>query len=539
MPPFQILASLARQSSSALFVSAWIATQVISHCPAAHATPPNLVVILADDLGYADLSCFGGKIATPNLDRLAADGVRFTDAHSSSSVCTPTRYGLLTGRYNWRSRLQRGVLGGLSPRLIEPDRITMAEWLRRQGYHTACIGKWHLGMDWQVKPGGRVTELGIESRDQVFAVDYAAPIESGPNSVGFDHFFGISASLDMVPYAYIENDRVTEFPSEDRDFPMMLGREPGRTRQGPTAPGFDAADVLPMLAKKSVEYIDSRVAASDGDGSPQPFLLYVPLASPHTPILPTERFIGQSGINPYADFVIETDWAVGEILAAVDRHGLTDQTMFVFTSDNGCSPQADFDTLSRHGHLPSGPLRGHKADLFEGGHRIPLIVRYPGHATPGLVSDQLICLTDLFATAAEAVAGSDRVGHDEFAAGTAEDSFSFFGALRADSVPSLPRPSLVSHSINGSFAIRLGDWKLLLCPDSGGWSQPRPGSLEARELSGYQLYHLGEDLGEQNNRIEQEPELAQKLLKHLQEIIDDGRSTPGVPQMNTVTVEIR
>jgi arylsulfatase A-like enzyme len=415
----------------------------------------------------------------------------------------------------------------------------MAEWLRRQGYHTACVGKWHLGMDWQLKPGGRVTEFGIESRDQVFAVDYAAPIESGPNSVGFDHFFGISASLDMVPYAFIENDRVTEFPSEDRDFPMMVGREPGRTRRGPTAPGFDAVDVLPMLAKKSVEYIDSRVAANGGKSQPQPFFLYVPLASPHTPILPTERFIGKSGINPYADFLMETDWAVGEIMAAVERHGLADQTMFIFTSDNGCSPQADFATLAQHGHLPSGPLRGHKADLFEGGHRIPLIVRYSGRATPGFVSDQLICLTDLFATAAEAVAGSDQVGHNEFAAGLAEDSFSFFGALRAGSAPSHPRSSLVSHSINGSFAIRVGDWKLLLCPDSGGWSQPRPGSPAAKELSEFQLYHLGEDLGEGNNRIEQEPKLVQELLSNLQQIIDDGRSTPGVPQKNAVVVEIR
>ena len=314
------------------------------------------MIILADDLGYADASCYGGKIRTPHIDRLAAEGMRFTDAHSTSSVCTPTRYGLLTGRYNWRTKLQRGVLGGLSPRLIEPGRTTLASLLKEQGYHTACIGKWHLGMDWTVKPGADVAELSIESREQVFNVDFEQPIANGPNSVGFDYYYGISASLDMVPYVFIENDRVASLPTEDRDFPMMHDRTPQRrTRKGPTAPGFDAADVLPVIARKSVEYIGQRAAeAREG----QPFFLYVPLASPHTPILPTPEWQGRSGMNPYADFVMQSDWAVGEILAALDRHKLTDQTFVVFTSDNGCSPEAKFDELAAQGHHPSGPLRG-------------------------------------------------------------------------------------------------------------------------------------------------------------------------------------
>ena len=209
-------------------------------------------MVLADDLGYGDVRCFNpeGKIATPNLDRLASQGMRFTDAHTSSAVCTPTRYGLLTGRYNWRTKLQRGVLGGLSPRLIEPGRMTVASLLKQHGYHTACVGKWHLGMDWVLRPGKEVAELNIESREQVWNVDYARPIANGPNAVGFDDYFGISASLDMVPYTFIRDDRVTVLPTEDRDFPLMLGRDRGRCRQGPAAPGFEVMDVLPELSRR-------------------------------------------------------------------------------------------------------------------------------------------------------------------------------------------------------------------------------------------------------------------------------------------------
>lgn len=493
---------------------------------------PNVVVVLADDLGYADVSCYGGKISTPHIDRLAATGMRFTDAHTSSSVCSPTRYGLLTGRYNWRSRLKRSVLGGLSPRLIEPDRVTLAGFLQGQGYHTACIGKWHLGMDWKLKPGKEVTPLGIEPREQVFNVEYGAPIANGPAAVGFDYFFGISASLDMVPYAYIENDRVTELPTEDRDFPMMDGRQTGRTRKGPTAPGFDAADVLPMLVRKSVEYIDERARSGESDGGRQPFFLYVPLASPHTPILPTPAWRGKSGINPYADFVMESDWAVGQIVAALERNGVAENTLIVFTSDNGCSPQAKFDELAAHDHYPSGPLRGHKADLFEGGHRIPMVVSYPGVTAAGTVSEQVVCLTDIFATVAAAI------GVDDLAADMAEDSFSFLTALKGETSASGVRESLVSHSINGSFAIRRGDWKLMLCGDSGGWSAPRPGSPAAGKLPSRQLYHLGEDLAEQENRIADRPEVAAELLELLENLVAEGRSTPGPRQENTGAVTI-
>ena len=257
----------------------------VSHLGAAPNSAPNIIYVLCDDLGYGDVRCLNpnGKIATPHMDALAAKGMIFTDVHSSSSVCSPTRYGIMTGRYNWRTKLQSGVLGGLSPRLIEQGRLTTAQLLKNNGYNTACIGKWHLGMDWVKKEGKEVAELNIESATQVNNVDYSKPIKNGPNSVGFDYYFGISASLDMVPYTFIENDRVTKLPTVEKDFPMFLGREKGKCRRGPAAPDFEVEDVLPTLTTKAVDFVKSRgVEAKAG----KPFFLYLPLASPHTPIAP-------------------------------------------------------------------------------------------------------------------------------------------------------------------------------------------------------------------------------------------------------------
>ena len=493
------------------------------------AKPPNIVVVLADDLGIGDVRCFNaeGKIATPNLDRLASEGMRFTDAHTSSAVCTPTRYGLLTGRYNWRTRLQSGVLGGLSPRLIEPGRMTVASLLKQNGYHTACVGKWHLGMDWVRRPGKSVTELNIEPREQVWNVDYARPIANGPNSVGFDEYFGIAASLDMVPYTFIRDDHVTVLPTEDRDFPLMLGRAKGRCRQGPSAPGFDVRDVLPELSREVVDYVGRRAADAKRG---QPFFLYWPLASPHTPIAPTPEWQGKSGLNYYGDFVMQTDRAVGELFKALDRHGLAENTLVFLTSDNGCSPQADFPALLAQGHNPSSVFRGHKADIYEGGHRVPFIVRWPGRVAPGSVSDQLICLVDLLATCAEIVGA-------RLPDGAGEDSVSLLPALvgRADKPL---HEAVVHHSINGSFAIRQGRWKLALCPGSGGWSAPRPGREDTSHLPPVQLFDLEADIGEQQNVQQEHPEVVKRLTGLLERYVAEGRSTPGPAQANAVAVDI-
>jgi arylsulfatase A-like enzyme len=490
---------------------------------------PNIVFILCDDLGYGDLRCLNphGKIHTPNFDRVAAEGMVFTDAHSGSAVCTPTRYGLMTGRYAWRSRLQSGVLGGLSPRLIEPRRMTVASLLNSQGYHTACFGKWHLGMDWVLREGKQVTQLGVETPDQVGNVDYAQPIANGPNSVGFDEYFGISASLDMVPYTFIENDHVAVLPTAEKIFPMVLGRASDMTRKGPGAPEFDASDVLPALTRKAVEFIGRQAA---GARRGEPFFLYLPLASPHTPIAATPEWRGRSGLNAYADFVMQTDAGIGQVLSALDEHKLAESTLVIVASDNGCSPYAQFDELQAKGHNPNHLFRGHKADIYEGGHHVPLLVRWPARVKGGSKSDRLVCLTDFLATCAEIVGA-------KLPSEAGEDSVSVLSTLLGTpNVP--PRSAVVHHSANGSFAIREGTWKLALCPGSGGWSAPRPGRDDASALPLVQLFDMAHDIGEQHNVQGEHPEVVGRLTKLLEKYVADGRSTPGAAQQNAVPVDI-
>jgi len=494
----------------------------------AAADRPNMVFVLCDDLGYGDLSCMNpdGRLKTPHFDRVAAEGVKFTDAHTGSAVCSPTRYGVMTGRYAWRSRLQSGVLGGLSPRLIEPGRMTVASFLKERGYHTACIGKWHLGIDWVKLPGRQVAELNIESPDQVHNVDYSQPFTNGPTAVGFDEYFGISASLDMVPYTFLRNDRVTALPTEDKSFEMIVGRAGATTRLGPTAPGFHADQVLPALTAEAVKYIGSRAAdAKQG----KPFFLYLPYASPHTPIQPTNEWRGKSGLNEYGDFVLQQDACLGEVLKALDDHGLADNTLLVITSDNGCSPQAKYDELLPKGHNPSYIFRGTKADIFEGGHRVPHLVRWPAKIARGQSTDRLTCLGDFFATCADILGETlpDNV---------AEDSVSYLPALLGQ--PSSADRAVVHHSINGSFAIRQGDWKLALCPGSGGWSAPRPGVHDTTDQPLVQLYNLKVDVGETKNVQGDHPEVVSRLTKLLESFVAQGRSTPGLPQSNAVEVDI-
>jgi len=490
---------------------------------------PNIVLILCDDLGYGDVKCNNpeGKIPTPNMDRLAAAGMRFTDAHSTSSVCTPTRYSLMTGRYNWRSRLQTGVLGGLSPRLIEPGRLTVAELLRRHGYRTACIGKWHLGMDWARKVPSPGFDDNIEKGPEGWNVDFTRPIANGPNAVGFDYYFGISASLDMVPYTFIENDRVTVAPTVDKAFPMMPGKDGRFTRRGPGAAEFEAAGVLPTLTRKAVEVI-ARSAADARAG--KPLFVYLPLASPHTPIAPTPEWQGRSGLNPYADFVMQTDACIGQVVNALQQHALADNTLVVVTSDNGCSPEADFPALKAKEHNPSYVLRGHKADIWDGGHRVPLIVQWPGKVRPGSTSDQLVGLVDFLATCAEIVGVKlpDNAG---------EDSVSLLPALLGKADQPL-REALVHHSISGRFSIRQGPWKLELCPGSGGWSAPRDPQALKQGLPRVQLYDMKADVGEQRNGQAEHPEVVKRLTALLEKYVAEGRSTAGALQKSEVPVDI-
>jgi arylsulfatase A len=390
--------------------------------------------------------------------------------------------------------------------------------LKKQGYHTACVGKWHLGMDWVKYEGREVAELEIEKPEQHWSVDYAKPIANGPTSVGFDYYFGIAASLDMVPFTFIENDRVTKVPTVEKKW----------VRQGPAAEDFEAVDVLPMLLRKAGEFISQRAAdAKQG----RPFFLYVPLASPHTPVVPGKEWQGKSGISPYADFVMQTDAAVGDIVGALDREGVADNTLVVFTSDNGWAPAAGIEPLRKTGHEPSGPWRGTKADLFEGGHRVPFIVRWPGKVAAASTSDQMVSLIDFMATCADLldVKLPDAAG---------EDSVSILPILLGKAEKPV-RKTLVHHSVQGRFAIREDHWKLLISPGSGGWSKPRDPEAVKLGLPPEQLFDMSSDPAETKNLAAEHPEIVALLLQRLEKMIADGRSTPGSPQENAVPVVIR
>ncbi len=478
---------------------------------------PNIIYILADDLGYGDIGAFNpqGKIHTPHIDQLASSGIKFTDAHSPSAVCSPTRYGILTGRYSWRSELKSGVLTGKSRALIPKTRKTVASLLKESGYETAFIGKWHLGWDWSLKDS---TDFGGEgwNPEDFGNIDFDQAIKNTPNDLGFDYAYGHSGSLDMAPYVYVENGYTTAAVDH-------LTEDTGKYtwwRKGPTASDFVHGEVTPNFFGKAIDFIDAR---STGQA---PFFLYLALPSPHTPILPTKDFLGKSGLNPYADFVMMIDAYVGDLVKALDHQGLSENTIIIFTSDNGCSPEADFELLGSKGHDPSGNLRGHKADIFEGGHRIPFILKWPAVVAPNSISDKTINLTDLMATCAELT--NRPLAPDE-----GEDSYSLLPILDMDPTKPYQREATVHHSINGSFALRKGYWKLIFCPDSGGWSDPKPQSEEVAKLEPFQLYNLANDLKEQENQYAKHPEIVIELKQIMASYINNGRSTPGEQQTNS------
>ena len=466
---------------------------------------PNIVFIFADDMGYGDVSAFNenSKIQTTNIDRIANEGVAFTDSHSSSSVSTPSRYSLLTGRYNWRSDLKSGVLMGYNKALIAPDRRTIASVLRDQGYQTACIGKWHLGWDWNN------IEAGKDS------VDFSKPITNGPTTRGFDYFYGIIASLDMAPYVYVENDMPTALPDRETVNDGMK-----YWRKGPTASDFDHEQTLPNFINRAVDYIHDK---SKDD---KPFYLYLPLPAPHTPILPIKEYQGKSGLNPYGDFVLMVDDMVGKVMKALKDVGVDDNTILVFSTDNGCSPQAKFDELQEKGHYPSYIYRGHKADLFDGGHRIPCVVRWPAKIKPHTVN-QTVCLTDFFATFA-------TIADYQLKDSEGEDSYNILPLLLNEKEGDVIREATVHHSINGDFTIRKGEWKLLLSPSSGGWSFPKPGTDDEviETLPLVQLYNMKTDPAEKNNVYAEHPEVVKELKDLMIKYVKEGRSTPGTPQKN-------
>lgn len=451
---------------------------------------PNIVYILADDQGWGDASCNNpqSQLPTPGIDRIAREGMRFTDAHSASAVCTPTRYALLTGRYAWRTKLQKGVLVGNHDPLIAEDTLTIGGLLKQQGYHTACIGKWHLGFKYDFPEGQKSTKR--KDLGNVLAVPVGTRILGGPTTRGFDTFLGFHHAREMA--TWMVDDAVTENIHVDQ--------------------------MLPRITSSAVDYIRAHSKKSNG-----PFFLYLPLSAPHTPIVPVKPWIGKSKINAYADFVMQVDDTVVQVLKALDDTELADNTIVIFAADNGTSPAAKIDELRKHGHDPVAGLRGHKADAWEGGHRVPFVVRWPGVVEAGRVTDEPICLNSLMATSA-AILGVE-LAEDE-----GVDSFSILPVLRGEKINEPTHPVIVHHSISGKFALRIAEWKYMHCKNSGGWSKGGDDKPQ-------QLYNLRDDLGEQTNLIDEDPDRAKAMQRILMDVIERGRSTSGPKQKNDVPVK--
>ncbi|MBP86574.1 MAG: Cerebroside-sulfatase [Planctomycetaceae bacterium] len=477
-----------------------LAIAVFTGPSASKSAPPNIVFILADDMGYGDVQALNPQstIPTPNLNRLAAEGMTFTDAHTPSAVCTPTRYGFLTGRYCWRSRLKRGVLNGYSDPLIETDRPTIASFLKSQGYSTGIVGKWHLGLGW-VRTGGEKE------------IDFTKPVTHGPNTLGFDHSYIIPASLDFPPYVYLQNHRVTEPDAVDQakvSFPAFL-------REGQRAKDLVMADVLDHLVMQASSFI------SRGTKDDRPFFLYMPLTAPHKPVLPHPRFRGKTGLGPYGDFVAQVDATVSGVLQAIDKAGVKENTLVIYTSDNGSfmhrrdnSDEPDHtvdETVQAYdsqNHTANYLFRGTKADIWEAGHHVPFFARWPGKVKAGSKCEATLCLTDVFATAADII---ERERSNK----AAPDSFSFLPALQGEE---WVRPTpVIHHSSGGMFAIRVGDWKLVAGNGSGGRQAPRGKPFQKP----YGLFNLNEDIAETTNQIDQHEDVAADLEAALEKIRQD------------------
>ena len=484
------------------------------------ASLPNIVVIYADDLGYGDVACYNrsrGKIPTPHIDQLASQGMRFTDAHSSSGVCSPSRYTLLTGRYHWRTRLQQGIVRLWEEPLIASDRLTIAGLLKQHGYHTACIGKWHLGWDWPIEDSKKSLfqfnkdDQGPATSEQqrAWQQTFSQPIPGGPIARGFDQYFGTDVP-NWPPFCFIEQDQTIGIPSTLLPARMLERKYFLASKQGPALPEWSLEAILPALADRASRYIKQRSQESS------PFFLYMPLTSPHTPLAVNKPWQGKSKLNTYADLVMETDAAVGQILKAIDTSGAADNTLVIFTSDNGCAPYIGAEELEQKGHYPSGPLRGYKSDVWEGGHRVPFIVRWPGQVSCESANHQLVHQADLIATCAAIVKISlpDDVG---------EDSVNLLPLLQGQNTP--VRQHAVSQSAHGLISVRQGKWKMIFGPGSGGWTKGTDNLLA-------QLYNLEDDLGETNNLYSQHPQKSAELTALMKALVDNGRSTAGPKQNN-------
>lgn len=477
---------------------------------------PNIIFILADDLGYGDMSCTGGKAPTPYLDSMAKNGVLFSDAHTTSSVCSPSRYSLMTGRYNWR-RLSHGIVWDFAPSLLRKSRTTVADFLRSKGYQTHMVGKWHLGHTWQKLPHGQQRKpQNVPDGEYVklgWQFDYTKRAFGGPFDHGFDSFYGTSASLDIPPFVYIKDGFAEKIPTEQKTI---------LPRTGPAAEGFDEYKTLDIFAEKSREVI-KRACQKE-----QPFFLFLSLTSPHNPVSPSKRWWGKSSFGRMGDFLMQTDWVVGEVIQQLQTENELNNTLIMFSSDNG-SPFWRNAQSRAVGHFANGQWRGGKSSIYEGGHRVPFLVQWPNKVQGGRVSNSLITLADFFATAADAIGE-----HSEIKDHVAEDSFSFLPDLIGNGITK--RENAILHALDGTFAIRQGRWKLIFAPDSGGWDNPKPKPASERWLTDtlLQLYDLESDPQEKQNVWKENPEIVQALITAMGQIAHRGRSTPGAVQLNDV-----
>lgn len=462
---------------------------------------PNIILVLADDLGYGDISAFNpdSKILTPNIDRMCRNGIIFTDAHAVSALSTPSRYSLLTGRYPWRTTIKEGVLGGYSDAMITPERRTIATMLSERGYSTACIGKWHLGWSWSYKPGGNKNNKNV---------DFSMPVSNGPTDRGFDYFYGIPSSLDISPYVYVENNKATAIPN--RSIPSEKGLR--LMHGGVAAPDFDEIDCFPNLIRRSIKYINEQ------KDSEVPYFLYLPITAPHTPVLPTAGFRGRTSVGDYGDFVVMIDDMMKQIIETLKKNNQYENTIIIFTSDNGCAPYVGVKEMEKKGHFPSYIFRGYKTDIYEGGHRIPFVISW-GSKYAGSIDHSLVSLSDIYATFAEML--EYKLSDNE-----AEDSYSLWPVLSGNGVAS--RPDMVSVSGSGYFSLRNPKLKLVFTGGSGGWSSPK----NLSEMSGLpfmQLFDIQKDPSEKKNLINSSKyaEDVKKMTLLMRKYVEDGRSTPG------------
>ncbi len=495
----------------------------------AEPAPLNIIFILADDLGYGDIGAYKkqpSKIPTPNVDRIAKEGIRFTDAHSPASVCSPTRYALMTGRYAWRSRLQQGVVSPWGGPLLEDKQYTVAELLKDHGYTTGLIGKWHLGIQWPTKDG----KPAAAGDDRLSNVDFTKPFKGGPKDNGFDHYFGVDVP-NYPPYCFLKDDRTVGIPTLPD-----TGREDGFNRPGPMLPGWKLVDILPELSRQAVSFVESSAKAG------KPFFLYYALTSPHYPVVPAKEFQGKTKVGDYGDFVFQTDWCVGQILEALERSGIAKNTLVIFTSDNGPEITGEvrpgvYDRVQQYQHHSMDGLRGAKRDLWEAGHRVPFVARWPEKIAAGTVSEETICHVDFMSTAA-AIVGA------EYTAETAVDSHNLLSILWGEKLGRPVHEATVHHSGSGRFAIRQGDWVLIATPTGDDnrlagepeWLKKQRG-YTAHDQPG-ELYSLKEDLIEKNNLYAANPEKVKELRALLEKYVAEGRSTPGPAQKNDVPVLI-